>query len=48
MTYVTEPARDKGLITSIFEPYDYSRERAGSVALPAGLAAGAPRADRRL
>lgn len=24
MTYVTEPARDKGLITSIFEPYDYS------------------------
>lgn len=25
MTYVTEPARDKGLITSIFEPYDYSK-----------------------
>jgi len=25
MTYVTEPARDKGLITSIFEPYDYSQ-----------------------
>lgn len=24
MTYVTEPARDKGLITSIFEPLDYS------------------------
>jgi len=24
MTYVTEPARDKGLITSISEPYDYS------------------------
>jgi hypothetical protein len=24
MTYVTEPARDKGLITSIFEPYDYA------------------------
>ena len=24
MTYVTEPTRDKGLITSIFEPYDYS------------------------
>jgi hypothetical protein len=24
MTYVTEPARDKGLITSIFEPFDYS------------------------
>jgi hypothetical protein len=24
MTYVTEPARDKGLITSIFEPVDYS------------------------
>ena len=23
LTYVTEPARDKGLITSIFEPYDY-------------------------
>jgi len=25
MTYVTEPARDKGLITSIFEPYDYAK-----------------------
>jgi hypothetical protein len=25
MTNVSEPARDKGLITSIFEPYDYSR-----------------------
>lgn len=25
MTSVTEPARDKGLITSIFEPYDYSQ-----------------------
>lgn len=25
MTYVTEPARDKGLITSIFEPLDYSQ-----------------------
>ena len=25
MTYVTEPTRDKGLITSIFEPYDYSQ-----------------------
>jgi len=25
MTYVTEPARDKGLITSIFEPLDYSK-----------------------
>ncbi|QFU77348.1 DUF1329 domain-containing protein [Halioglobus maricola] len=24
MTNVTEPARDKGLITSIFEPYDYA------------------------
>jgi uncharacterized protein DUF1329 len=24
MTYVTEPTRDKGLITSIFEPLDYS------------------------
>ena len=24
MTYVTEPTRDKGLITSIFEPYDFS------------------------
>lgn len=25
MTNVTEPARDKGLITSVFEPYDYAR-----------------------
>jgi Protein of unknown function (DUF1329) len=25
MTYVTEPARDKGLITSVFEPYDYAQ-----------------------
>ncbi len=25
MTYVTEPARDKGLITAVFEPYDYSK-----------------------
>jgi hypothetical protein len=25
MTYVTEPARDKGLITAIFEPFDYSK-----------------------
>jgi hypothetical protein len=25
MTYVTAPTRDKGLITSIFEPYDYSK-----------------------
>ena len=24
MTYVTEPARDKGLITAVLEPYDYS------------------------
>ncbi len=24
MTYVTEPARDKGLITAVIEPYDYS------------------------
>ncbi len=26
MTYVTEPTRDKGLITSIFEPYDYATD----------------------
>lgn len=25
MTKVTEPARDKGLITSVFEPYDYGQ-----------------------
>tara|TARA_R110002049_G_scaffold309203_1_gene518535 strand:+ start:5536 stop:6924 length:1389 start_codon:yes stop_codon:yes gene_type:complete len=25
MTYVTEPVRDKGLITSVFEPFDYSK-----------------------
>ncbi len=25
MTYVTEPARDKGLITAVIEPYDYSK-----------------------
>jgi hypothetical protein len=25
MTYVTEPARDKGLITSVLEPFDYSQ-----------------------
>jgi hypothetical protein len=25
MTYVTQPARDKGLITAVFEPYDYSK-----------------------
>ena len=25
MTYVTEPARDKGLITAVLEPFDYSR-----------------------
>lgn len=24
MTYVLEPSRDKGLITSVFEPYDYA------------------------
>jgi hypothetical protein len=24
MTYVTEPSRDKGLITAVLEPYDYS------------------------
>jgi hypothetical protein len=25
MTYVTKPARDKGLITAVFEPYDYAQ-----------------------
>ena len=25
MTYVTRPARDKGLITAVLEPYDYSK-----------------------
>ena len=25
MTYVTQPARDKGLITAVLEPYDYSK-----------------------
>jgi hypothetical protein len=32
MTYVTEPARDKGLITAVLEPFDYSRliERCGA------------------
>jgi len=25
MTYVTEPARDKGLITAVLEPYDYAK-----------------------
>jgi len=25
MTYVTEPARDKGLITAVLEPFDYSQ-----------------------
>lgn len=27
MTYVTEPARDKGLITAVIEPYDYSKNQ---------------------
>jgi hypothetical protein len=27
MTYVTEPARDKGLITAVIEPYDYAKNQ---------------------
>jgi len=27
MTYVTEPARDKGLITAVIEPYDYVKNQ---------------------